>query len=222
MHIDGVPRATRQNTTVRQQSTSALILSNQLNDTDAGFLGDTGITQRNATVWQCLYVKDHDLYMDEYADYYFGAGFTFLRIFDNSANYALKGWSGKDGIYKDKVKVTSHADIKGKTGTQEVAYEQCFKEALEHNVDWVATFDGDEFLVLKKHASVVDLMNKHCPKEKKCGQLSVNWRMFGSSNQTNYHPIPVTRRFQYMMDAWKGVIKVIADPKTVDMDNFFW
>jgi hypothetical protein len=81
--------------------------------------------------------------------------------------------------------------------------------------------------VLKKHNSVADLMKDHCRKEEeeeggKCGQLSFNWRMFGSADQTKYHAVPVTRRFQYITTAWQGTIKVIADPKAVNLEDFHW
>ena len=183
------------------------------------------VKSQTTEVWNCLEIRDGQMYLDEWLDYYFAIGFTFIRIFDNSPDFNMQNWtyaSDRTGKYSDKIKITHHPDIPGKVGTQSAAYKQCIIEALDQHADWVGTIDVDEFLVLKKHKSVVDLMNDHCPSIRYCGQLSFNWRMFGSANQTKYHAYPVTRRFQYFTEGWQGTIKTIVDPQAVDIENFHW
>jgi hypothetical protein len=101
----------------------------------------------NATtkVWNCLEIKDAELYIDEWADYHFALGFTFVCMFDNSNNFTMRDWTRKDGIYKDRVKVTHHPNVPGKVGTQSKAYKECMEEAVAQDIDWVATIDVDEF-----------------------------------------------------------------------------
>jgi hypothetical protein len=51
----------------------------------------------------------------------------------------------------------------------------------------------DEFLVLKKHTDITTFIQDHGY----AGGIVVHWIIFGSSNQTVYRPVPVSKRFQY-------------------------
>ena len=70
-----------------------------------------------------------------------------------------------------------------------------FFSAAEFKNDhtYMAFFDVDEFLVLKKHSTVTDMLVDHLPK----GALQISWYIFGSSNRNTYAPQPVTKRFVY-------------------------
>jgi hypothetical protein len=90
-----------------------------------------------------------------------------------------------------KVK-TKHFPSNGVPKVQRLAMHDCVKR-LAHKHTWVALIDADEFLVLKKHNHVVDLLSENLYN----GSLSIHWYVFGTSNKTVYEPIPVTKRFQY-------------------------
>jgi hypothetical protein len=158
---------------------------------------------QNSTATLCLIVKDPQLYLEEWVDYHFALGFTGLHIFDNSPSFNLQDW-GKDKSYAGRINVTHHVP-KSMYDQQTTAYVECIREAASNNISWVADFDVDEFLVLRRHESVLSLMEDHCPWP--CGQLSINWITFGSSNRTHYAPVPVTRRF-YEHSGVHKIIKV--------------
>jgi len=67
--------------------------------------------------------------------------------------------------------------------------------ASEHKNDhkFMAFFDIDEFLVLKKHATVGEMVEKHL----KDGSLTISQHIFGTGNADNYGTLPVTKRFAY-------------------------
>ena len=74
---------------------------------------------------------------------------------------------------------------------QTKAYGDCARRALEGGHEWEAFFDVDELLILRKHQDVVTFIQEYCA----VGALGVNWRYFGTSDETEYRPLPVTKRF---------------------------
>lgn len=96
---------------------------------------------------------------------------------------------------------------------------------VENNVSWVAGLDVDEFLVLKLDVyktSLIEFMDEFC--KPPCGQLSINWLLFGSSNRSRYVPVPVTKRFSIRTPSDdENLVKGIADPRAVNVDqSSFW
>merc|ERR1719401_1524127 len=57
----------------------------------------------------------------------------------------------------------------------------------------MAFFDVDEFLVLKKHATIDELLAQHLPR----GALAISQHVFGAGSTRMYAPLPVTKRFVY-------------------------
>jgi len=78
----------------------------------------------------------------------------------------------------------------GGKGRQKYGYHMC---ASEHKNDhkFMAFWDVDEFLVLKKHATIDEMLKKHL----KDGSLTINQYIFGTGSTDNYGPMPVTKRF---------------------------
>lgn len=155
-------------------------------------------------------------------DYQFAIGFSDIFICDNSPSFALQTWSYHDTPDKKNKITMTHLPTTpgGKTSPQNLCYHQCYTASLKDGISWMAPFDVDEFLVLKKeHSNVVDFMEAVC--QPPCGQISITWQMFGHSNRTRYVPVPVTRRFQHAIrtrnesDISTKMIKAIVDPKAI-------
>ena len=96
--------------------------------------------------------------------------------------------------------------------------------AAEHKDDhtWLAFFDVDEFLVLKKHDTINDFLMSHLP----MGSLAISWYIFGTGNRDLYAPLPVTKRFMYRdgvdkndrhPSAWHNVKSIV---KTSDYGGY--
>lgn len=183
----------------------------------------------NKTATLCAVVKDQQLkYIDEWADYHMALGFTGMRIYDNTDDFALKDW-GKDKPYSDQIKLihflpdVTHNITRFpgcKSEAQSAAYMDCVKASIKQNVNWVAGFDMDEFLVLRNSTSIVDFLDEYC--KFPCVQISFNWLMFGSSNRNRYVPVPVTKRFPYRVKSnLESIVKGIADPRAVDQSSYW-
>lgn len=80
---------------------------------------------------------------------------------------------------------------------------------------FVSSSSYAQFVVLKKHDNVVDFMVEHCNEE--CGQISLNWVPMGTSNETVYRPLPVTKRNVHV-HSFRGmnrIVKAIVRPTYV-------
>jgi Glycosyl transferase family 2 len=160
----------------------------------------TDIVESKAAI--CAIVLEEDAYIQEWVDYHLGLGFDFIYIFDNSENFDLKGWGAEQQT--EQVRVIHFPGLV----KQNEAYRNCSSELFTLGYHkWVAFFDLDEFLVLRRHKTVSSFLNKFL----KSGGLGINWIHMGSSNRQIYEPIPVTLRFQYKMGNRTNIhIKSIA------------
>lgn len=137
----------------------------------------------------CCIALDEELYLDEWIVYYlYGVGFDAIEIYDNSVEHKLQHKLRK---YGSRVHVTHWPGKK----QQIPAYEDMRKrlELAGDTTTWVAFFDCDEFLVLKKHSTIQDLVEDFS----KAPGVFIPWFVFGDSKRAAYTPEPVTERFLY-------------------------
>lgn len=142
----------------------------------------------NTTSALCGIVKDAEAYLDEWVDYHFGLGFHSIYLIDNSDKHELKSWQDKRRNAGYSVRVLP----KPGTHRQMYGYHMCAAE-FKNDHTYMAFFDVDEFLVLKKHDRVDDMLADHL----KEGSLAVSWYIFGTGDTNMYAPLPVTKRFMY-------------------------
>jgi hypothetical protein len=80
---------------------------------------------------------------------------------------------------------------------QQRSYLTCAQSALNgdfgENKKWAAFVDVDEFLVLKKHKHVDELLEEHMDS----GALSINWAWFSFNGKLICDAKPVTKQFLY-------------------------
>jgi hypothetical protein len=151
-------------------------------------LTNTNANNTTTTTALCGIVKDAEAYLDEWVDYHFGLGFHTIYLIDNSPKHELQSWQDKrrNAGYSVRVlpKPGSHRQMYG--------YHMCAAE-FQKDHTFMAFFDVDEFLVLKKHIRVDDMLADHLTE----GSLAISWFIFGSGDTSMYAPLPVTKRFQY-------------------------
>ena len=148
----------------------------------------------------CIIVTNEELYLDEFVDYHHALGFDNFFIYDNTEGFEMKQWGKLKG---DHVELISFSG----PNRQLAAYADCGSTvAATEMFEWVAFFDADEFLVLKEHDHVADMLGEYCPH----GSLGVNWFMFGSNNWNLQAPEPITRRFLYREAGVNIHVKTIA------------
>jgi hypothetical protein len=129
----------------------------------------------------CCIAKHEDRYLPEWIEYHLALGFSHVYIYDNSDE------GGLAPLHRDPVSVVHWPGPR----QQMPAYNHMLAQhSLQHR--WCAFLDVDEFLVLRRHRSVVELLKQHCPS----GGLCLNWYVFGSSGHLTYEARPVRERFQ--------------------------
>ena len=161
--------------------------------------------------------------MDEWADFHVALGFAPIWIYDNAdvPDLELQSWYERRRDIQQYIHIVHlpHYPV------QVAAYERCLQNDAA-NATYAAMLDIDEFVVLKKHDNIVDLMVDLCDEE--CGQLSLNWNPMGTSNASHYSPIPVTKRNIHIHTsepyhrAMFKVVKAIVRPSYVSYTPMDW
>ena len=181
----------------------------KLNETSASItMTNVTNTLDKDTVAICAIQKGAMSFIDEWIDYNLAIGFDKIYLYDNSPDFELQEWH--------KEKNYTHVDITHFPGKvkQLPAYDDCI-ERIKGEVEgekpkhkWIAFIDLDEFIVLKKHETILQLLQEKCDGER-IGGLALNWYLFGYNNQTKYRPLPLTKRFQMRANETDDHVKVI-------------
>lgn len=144
--------------------------------------------------------KNEDNYIEEWIQYHLYLGFDNIFIYENdwraNINSPLVNTIPFDGI-----------------GMQEDAYNN-FLTNYNYYYDWVAFFDVDEFLVLKKHNNVKDFLSDYSD----YNGVAINWYLFGDNGQieptNNYSVLErFTKRRGEMDKHVKCIVKTNVDDK---------
>lgn len=154
----------------------------------------------------CSIVKDENRYLEEWTSYHLALGFERIYLYDNSDTSNAVHWLREDQANNTVIQkgVFVHR-YKSKDNKRQIKGFQNCVNTFGRNHTWIALFDPDEFLVLKRDNNVVDMLRQHCHN----GSLGINWVIFGTSNKTVYEDEPVTKRFQYHMGV-DGHVKTIV------------
>ncbi len=152
---------------------------------DEGRIYDKTLLENRKAVL-CTLVRCENLYIDEWIQYHLKLGFSKIIIYDNNDNNEAQYF--QDKYTYDKVQVIHYPG----NYVQRNIYAHFFQYMSEiREYEWAGVIDLDEFIVLKKHKTIVDLLMEHCQE----GSLGLSWVIFGSSGETEYRPEPVLKRF---------------------------
>ena len=169
-------------------------------------------TQNKTSVALCTFLKNDKMYIKEWIDFHLGIGFDNIYVYDTSITNELKN-TGRD-------RVTIKHWSRNEKGRLESSFKQhCLQShGIKHN--WIVFLHGNEFLVLKQHENVQELLLEYNDME----TLILNRYVFGSLNSTTHEAVPVTLRFLYrqsnLYTRLKGFInmKFFSNEKMLDVD----
>ena len=164
-----------------------------VNDTADAYVLET-INNFEDSAAICTIQKGGLPYIDEWVDYNLAIGFEKIYIYDNSDDFELREWYDT----KQQQNTTSKGTVVVKhfpgRAKQLSMIDDCgtsIKNARSHS--WIAFIDYDEFIMLKKHTHILDLL--HTVDKQKAGGLALNWLLFDFNDQLKYKPLPMTKRF---------------------------
>ncbi|QEP42039.1 hypothetical protein D5085_02115 [Ectothiorhodospiraceae bacterium BW-2] len=138
------------------------------------------------------FLKNEDRYILEHYIWYKNLGVTdFVYIYNDCTDASENILTFLSET--QKTVTIFHNKIKSDDVPQRVGAFKIFSTLInEYFNEYVLCVDLDEFLLLKKHNSIQDLVNEYeCP-----DVISFNWRVFGSSEKKSFEPLPVTCRFK--------------------------
>lgn len=143
--------------------------------------------QPRASVTLCAIVRDEAAYILEWIAWNKLLGFDPIVIYDNESaddGPALLAALQAAG----EIVVRPWPDRPG-AQAQLPAYRDAIARCA---TEWIAFLDADEFLVLRRHSRLPDLLAA-VPGE--CAAIAFNQRVFGSSGHARFEPQPVIARF---------------------------
>jgi len=147
---------------------------------------------------------EHD-YIEEFVRYHLALGFECIYLYDNenvpTYHNLLEG-------FNEKVRVIHIPFNNYNKPVQYLALDHfvanyLFRTPITH----VAHIDVDEFIALKKHASIKDFIEEFIVGD--CQGVGMNWRFFGSSNRTEKTAEPITSRFTMCSESGNQHIKTL-------------
>jgi hypothetical protein len=133
--------------------------------------------------------KDEDPYLVDWARHHLSIGFDHIYLYDNmSARYAADVFA--DAGLTEHVTCTRWPS-RTVTSSQVDAYQH-FVGTYGRDVEWAAAIDIDEFVNLKRDASIRTFLARFPD----AVGIALNWRIFGSAGHAEFAPDPVIERFQ--------------------------
>ena len=163
----------------------------------------------------CTIARNEEPYLVEWLNYHFALGFAQVFLYDNTPDAPSPMMFTLLDKYAGRLFVR-HC---GGSCIQRAAFADFLAWTDKDCHKWVAVLDLDEFIVLKKHANIIDFLNEHCAS----GSVSLNWRFFGASGQLKYVDERVLKRFVYcdaQVDQHVKSISCIADIQDMYNSHF--
>jgi hypothetical protein len=176
----------------------------------------------------CVIVRDEARYIEEWVDYNLHVlKFSAIFIYDNSDDCETKQWVERQN--NSKLFVTS---IRGRQA-QPTAFQACAKSVRREGYSFAFFADADEYLALfsEKHRDIMDFAYEYLSDpgksslwSQRIGAVCMNWRIFGTSGQVDYTPMPLSKRFQlrmtdnYLRNKWT---KCFARVDALDIESTF-
>jgi len=151
-------------------------------------------------------VKDEASYIEEWLCYHLRLGFEHFVVFDNGSS------DNTAEVLKPYINygVVTYVHWPLFPGQMD-AYGFALR-AFGHLTEWMSFFDPDEFYVLKKHATLVELLAGV-----DADQLLVFWKMFGHSGHRARPPGLVVAEYAHCEDSLIGITKSIVRPSATEV-----
>jgi hypothetical protein len=131
----------------------------------------------------CCIAKDEKPYIQEWICWHLNIGFSHIYIYDNSDSNEL------DYLNSKNIKVIH---FPGRPMQQQAYHDYFENYKCEHT--WCAIIDCDEFIILKKHKSIIEFCKDYITYDTKA--IGINWIRYGSNGHLVYSPEPVMERFK--------------------------
>lgn len=142
-------------------------------------------------------IKNENMYLKEFLDYYTNLGVDAIYLIDNNENggenvydfVSQNYWSNNTGNH---IFIISDFKNNNENGRQLKMYNDAYFLLYEKH-DVLMFFDIDEYLWLKKDKDIHDYLSRDC--FKKYDTILVNWLMYDDNDLIYYEDKPLNERF---------------------------
>lgn len=174
----------------------------------------------------CAIVKNENLYIREWLEYYKKLGISKIFLYDNNE---INGERLED-VIGDYIS-SSFVDVIDRRGKekglvyfgninlQPLTYIDCYEDRLS-DFDWVCFFDIDEFLEFRNGFDMFSFLQQSIFDD--CGTILVGHETYGDNDLVTYDSRPVVERFTKLSNAWKDecfVKSIVRTKEIVDGEN---
>ena len=137
-----------------------------------------------------MILKEENLYIKEYIDYYKKMGVKKFFIYDNNNINGEK----LDNILHNEIilKTVKIINVRGKKTYQINSYNNCIS-INRNKYDWLMFFDVDEFLYIENNQNLDEFLSGS--RYNNCEVIKVNWLCYGDNDLLYYENKPVVERF---------------------------
>jgi hypothetical protein len=142
--------------------------------------------------------KNEDNYINEWINYYQKLGFDDIFIHSNDWKFNYDNPNVHISEYNGR-------------NMQVKCYNECYND-IKKDYNWIAFFDVDEFLVLKKHKNIKEFLKNYV----KYPAVSFNWYLFGD----NGHKGPIDNEYSVLKRFTKRQWIMNKHVKTIVNTNF--
>ena len=173
----------------------------------------------------CAIVKNENLYIREWINWYKHIGISKIFLYDNNDIDGEKLEDVINDYIKDKfvevinVRGLEKGKVYDKDGVnlQPKCYIDCYKNKVS-NFDWVCFFDVDEFLVFKQGFTLFTFLNQNIFKDS--DTILIPWVQYDDNNLLFYENLPVMKRFTHKSNTIKQGVKSIVRCNKLFNDNY--
>jgi len=130
----------------------------------------------------CIAKLEH-LYIEEFCNHHLSIGFDAIYIYDN-----------EDVPTYHRINLPKVHVIHFPGKVMQYKALECFEKDFMHHATHAIHMDCDEFIVLKKHATIQAFVQEYIKDD--CVGIGINWRFFGDSHKT-FTNEPVRKRFTW-------------------------
>ena len=136
----------------------------------------------------CVIAKNEERAIAEWIAYQRVIGFDEILVYDNGSHDRTREIVEHIARHDRAISYIAWPDLP-EQAPQITAYQDAVQRS---RADWLAFFDTDEFLVLKRHRRINDLLSS-APDS--ISAIAVNWRIFGSAGEIQATTELVIKRF---------------------------
>ena len=140
-----------------------------------------------ASIALCGIVKNEIRSVVEWIAHYKALGFTDFVVYDNEST------DGTGDVLQALDDAGELIRIEWPHAMGERPQRAAYEHMRKHSAaDWIAFFDVDEFLLLRRDRSIADFLARF---DADVSAISINWVVFNSGGQARYRAAPVMERF---------------------------